>query len=83
MASPRESWRGVALIGLSLLGLALCVAVSLAASFAWGARVGVFAFPAIQLATDPVEHVMATGALMTLIGLLFLLKPARTSRPQP
>jgi glycerol-3-phosphate acyltransferase PlsY len=62
--------------------LALCVAVSLAASFAWGARLGVFAFPAIQLATDPVEHVMATGVLMTLIGALFLLQPARASQLQ-
>jgi hypothetical protein len=62
--------------------LALCVAVSVAASFAWGARLGVFAFPVIQLATDPVEHVMATGGLMTLIGVLFVLKPARTSQLQ-
>ena len=61
------------------LALALCAAVSLPASFAWGARVGVFAYPAIQLATDPVEHVMATGALMTLVGLLFLLR----RRPAP
>jgi acyl phosphate:glycerol-3-phosphate acyltransferase len=60
----------------AVICLGLCVAVSLAASFKWGARAGVFAFPAVQLATDPVEHVMATGALMTLIGALFLLKPA-------
>jgi len=38
----------------------------------------VFAFPFVQLALDPVEHVIATGALMTLIGLLFLLR----SRPR-
>ena len=50
------------------LCLVLCVAVSLAAAFKWGARAGVFAFPLIQLATDPVEHVAATGALMRLIG---------------
>lgn len=62
--------------------LALCIVVSLVSSFAWGARLGVFAFPAIQLATDPVAHVMATGALMTLIGALFLLQPTRTSQPQ-
>ena len=59
--------------------LALCLVVSLAHSFTWGARVGVFAFPLVQLATDPVEHVAATGALMTLIGLLFLLR----RRPVP
>jgi outer membrane protein assembly factor BamB len=34
LASPRESWRGVALIGLSLLGLALCVAATAAFSLA-------------------------------------------------
>jgi glycerol-3-phosphate acyltransferase PlsY len=52
--------------------LAVCVLVTLGArSFAWGARVGVFGFPAIQLAFDPVERVAATGALMTFIGLLF------------
>ena len=54
--------------------LALCAAVSVAKDFRWGARVGVFAFPVVQLATDPVVHVMATGALMTLIGGLFLLR---------
>jgi glycerol-3-phosphate acyltransferase PlsY len=61
--------------------LALCVAIGLVHSFAWGARAGVFAFPAIQLATDPVRHVMGTGALMAFIGLLFLLRrrPARAS----
>ncbi len=64
------------------LCLALCGAVTLAAGFKWGARAGVFAFPVFQLAVDPVEHVMATGALMTLIGALFLLKPARASQLQ-
>jgi acyl phosphate:glycerol-3-phosphate acyltransferase len=54
--------------------LALCVVVSAATRFAWGARAGVFAFPAVQLATDPVGHVAATGALMTFIGALFLLR---------
>jgi glycerol-3-phosphate acyltransferase PlsY len=39
--------------------------------FALGARVGVFAFPLLQLATAPVEHVIATGGLMCLIGLRF------------
>lgn len=62
--------------GLCLL---LCAVLSATAGFKWGARVGVFAFPALQLATDPVEHVIGTGALMTLIGLLFLLKPGRSA----
>ncbi len=54
--------------------LALCGAVTSVGGFAWGARAGVFAFPLVQLATDPVEHVAATGGLMSLIGLLFLLR---------
>jgi acyl phosphate:glycerol-3-phosphate acyltransferase len=41
---------------------------------AWGARAGVFAFPVIQLATGPVEHVAGTGILMTMIGALFILR---------
>jgi glycerol-3-phosphate acyltransferase PlsY len=63
------------------IALGLCAGVSLAVAFTWGARIGVFAFPLIQLATDPVEHVVGTGALMTLVGLLFLLRrrPARAS----
>src|SRR3954469_8564584 len=31
--------------------LALCAAVTVAHSFAWGARIGVFAFPLVQLVT--------------------------------
>jgi glycerol-3-phosphate acyltransferase PlsY len=41
--------------------------------FALGARVGVFAFPLLQLATSPVEQVAATGGLMCLIAARFLL----------
>ncbi len=63
---------GIALSPLAgLVALAVCAAVSLVSSFRWGARVGVFAFPAIQLAFDPVERVWATGFLMAFIGLLF------------
>jgi glycerol-3-phosphate acyltransferase PlsY len=62
----------------ALVCLVLCVAVTVAAGFKWGARAAVFAFPFVQLALDPVEHVMGTGVLMTLIGLLFLLR----SRPR-
>jgi glycerol-3-phosphate acyltransferase PlsY len=57
--------------------LAICGALSAARSFAWGARAGVFAYPAIQLALDPVERVAATGALMCLIGALFGLAALR------
>jgi acyl phosphate:glycerol-3-phosphate acyltransferase len=53
---------------------ALCLAVTARRGFAVGARAGVFAFPLAQLATDPVQHVAATGVLMTFIGLLFFLR---------
>jgi glycerol-3-phosphate acyltransferase PlsY len=62
----------------ALAALALCAAVTAAARFAHGARAGVFAFPLLQLALDGAERVAATGALMTLIGVLFL---ARRSGP--
>jgi acyl phosphate:glycerol-3-phosphate acyltransferase len=66
----------------ALIALALCVAVTLAThAFKWGARAGIFAYPAIQLTVDPVEHVAATGALMTFIGALFLLARLRRSGP--
>jgi glycerol-3-phosphate acyltransferase PlsY len=58
----------------------LAAAVTASRSFAWGARAAVFAFPLAQLATDPVEHVMGTGALMCLIGALFLLRGRRSGR---
>ena len=57
------------------IAVAACLAVSLLSrSFAVGARVGVFGFPLVQLVTDPVHRVAATGALMTLIGALFVLR---------
>jgi acyl phosphate:glycerol-3-phosphate acyltransferase len=62
----------IALAPLAALACALLAAlVSAFASFAWGARAAVFAFPLAQLVTDPVEHVASTGVLMTFIGLLF------------
>jgi acyl phosphate:glycerol-3-phosphate acyltransferase len=64
----------------ALVSLAACVLVGLAArSAALGARVGVFGFPLAQLAFDPVERVAATGALMCLIGALFLLRRSAPS----
>ena len=59
------------------MALALCGAVTAATAFKWGARVGVFAYPAIQLAFDPVERVIGTAALMGLIGALFGLAALR------
>jgi glycerol-3-phosphate acyltransferase PlsY len=52
-----------------------CILVTLLTrSFALAARVAVFGFPVVQLATDPVQRVAATGGLMTIIGLLFVLR---------
>ena len=50
----------------------LAAIVTVTSGFAWGARVAVFAFPLVQLVTDPVAHVAATGVLMTFIGVLFI-----------
>ena len=73
---------GIALSPLAgTAALVVCAMVSAASSFKWGARVGVFAFPGLQLATDPVTHVMGTGVLMTLIGALFGLDRLR-GRPR-
>jgi glycerol-3-phosphate acyltransferase PlsY len=70
-----------ALAPLAAVGcLALCLAVTAVRGFAWGARVGVFAFPLAQLATQPVGHVAGTGILMTLIGALFMIR-RRTPGP--
>jgi len=67
---------GGALVLAPLAGAIALVALALLAAtrggFALGARVGVFAFPLLQLATSPVEHVAATGGLMCLIGARFL-----------
>jgi glycerol-3-phosphate acyltransferase PlsY len=68
----------------AVLALALCAAVSLAArSFAWGARAGVFGVVPLQLALDGAARTAATGGLMCLIGLLFLVRrsdaPARSA----
>jgi glycerol-3-phosphate acyltransferase PlsY len=64
----------------AVLALAACVAVSAASAFRYGARVGVFGFPLVQLALDPVGHVIAIGVLMTLIGALLILR-RRTPAP--
>jgi acyl phosphate:glycerol-3-phosphate acyltransferase len=64
-----------ALAPAAALGCALIAAlVTAVRGFAWGARAGVFAFPLLQLAGDPIEHVAGTGVLMTLIGILFILR---------
>jgi|tagenome__1003787_1003787.scaffolds.fasta_scaffold20873503_2 glycerol-3-phosphate acyltransferase PlsY len=64
----------------ALVCLVVCLLVTVIRGFAWGARVGVFAFPLAQLFTDPIAHVAATGVLMAMIGLLFVLR-RRTPAP--
>ncbi|MEJ7797148.1 MAG: glycerol-3-phosphate acyltransferase [Solirubrobacteraceae bacterium] len=54
--------------------LAVCIVTSLCTrSVKLGARIAVFGFPLVQLLVDPPLRVAATGALMGLIGLRFLL----------
>ena len=62
------------------LALALCLLVTVACrSFAWGARTGVSGVVPLQLVLDGPARTAATGALMCLIGALFLVR--RTSGP--
>lgn len=71
----------VALTPLAAALAAMAGAVATTAlSFRHGARVAVFGLPLAQLALAPVERVAATGALMCLIGALFLAR-RRTSVP--
>lgn len=60
--------------------LALFVACIARRRAAAGALLGVFLFPVMQALTDPIDHVAGTGALMTLIGLLFLMRRRRPGR---
>ncbi|MGD9701630.1 MAG: glycerol-3-phosphate acyltransferase [Acidimicrobiia bacterium] len=63
------------------IAIGACVVVALASRrSAYGARVGVFGFPVAQAFVDPREHVAATGALMCIIGLRFLLAARTTAR---
>jgi acyl phosphate:glycerol-3-phosphate acyltransferase len=62
----------------ALACLTLGATVTAARGFARGARVAVFAFPLAQLVTDPIAHVAGTGALMALIGVLFMLRRDRS-----
>ena len=56
------------------IAITLLIAVTVATrSFAWGARVGVFSYPVVQLFTDGAHRTAATGALMSIIGLRFAM----------
>ncbi len=69
---------GFALAPLAALAaFAIFVTVSFTVSLAWGARVGIFGFPAIQYALDGADRTLASGALMCLIGALFGLSRLR------
>ncbi len=59
------------------LAVSLFAAVACAGHFAWGARLGVIAFPLAQLGFEGPHRVAATGALMGIIGLRF----AQARRP--
>lgn len=61
--------------------LLLTVVVALATrTFAWGARVGVFGYPLLQAVVEPRARVAATGCLMTIIGLRFVMAAAAGRR---
>lgn len=65
------------------LALGACGLVSATpAGFKWGARVGVFGYPVVQLGVEGADRVAATGGLMSLIGLRYLAgrRSARATR---
>ncbi len=66
----------------ALVAAAACLLVTLVTrSFAYGARVGVFGFPLVQLLVDPATRVAATGGLMCIIGMRFALAAASRTGP--
>jgi glycerol-3-phosphate acyltransferase PlsY len=60
--------------------LVICLVVTASASFAWGARVGVFALPVVVLVTGPRERVVPLVWLMAVVGALFGLDLLRRRR---
>lgn len=70
------TWAGGACVLAPLPGavaVGAFAAVAAAGSFTWGARLGVFAFPVVQLVAEGPHRTAATGALMSIIGLRFAL----------
>lgn len=66
------------------LAIAALLLVTVATrSFAYGARVGVFGFPVAQAFLEARAHVAATGILLSIIGLRFVLaaRMANTTSP--
>ena len=65
----------------AVLCLTGCLAISiLSRSFAWGGRVGVFAYPLVQAVFDARARVAATGLMMTLIGVRFAMAAVADGR---
>ncbi len=64
----------------ALIGVAVCTAVSLAHSFSTGIKVSVFSFPVVELAFDPPVRVAATGLLLCIIALRFVLAATGSAR---
>jgi glycerol-3-phosphate acyltransferase PlsY len=58
----------------------LAIVTAASRSFAWGARVGVFVYPLVQVLVDGPEETAATGALMCLIGLRFAMAASAEKR---
>jgi acyl phosphate:glycerol-3-phosphate acyltransferase len=56
------------------LGVGACLIVTaVSRRFSYGARVAVFGFPVIQAFLEARAHVAATGGLMTIIGVRFVM----------
>lgn len=81
--APRSGGKSVMTFAGGAVGLVPAAALPLVVLFgvaalagraAAGARVAVFAFPVVQALVTPIEQVAWTGALMTLIGVLFLVR---------
>ncbi len=69
------TWAGGMLV-LSPIPTLISLSIGAAAGglsrrFAWAALVSAFAFPVVQAIFEPRAYVVATGALMTFIGLRF------------
>jgi glycerol-3-phosphate acyltransferase PlsY len=64
--------------GIAIALLAIVTAAT--RSFAWGARVGVFVYPLVQVLVDGPTKTAATGVLMCLIGLRFAMAASSARR---
>ena len=62
---------------------ALAIVITVASAFKYAARAGVSAYPFVLFATNPIEHVAASGALMTFIGVLLLTRKRAPASAAP